>query len=139
MNLRSPQRAESFIPTASMADIAFLLIVFFMVTTTLTVDRTDVELPTSLERTEVPKEAAVIAIEQSGQVHFSDGESESRLIDPQDILASAAFIMSKNSLKFFIIKADGNAEYRHIDQVMEQLRQASVRNIVMLTNQEETG
>lgn len=139
MNLRSPQRAESFIPTASMADIAFLLIVFFMVTTTLTVDRTDVELPTSLERTEVPKEAAVIAVEENGQVHFSDGESESRLIDPQDILASAAFIMSKNSLKFFIIKADGNAEYRHIDQVMEQLRQASVRNIVMLTNQEETG
>ena len=55
MNLNAPKRAESYIPTASMADIAFLLIVFFMVTTTITVDRTPVELPTSLERVEVPK------------------------------------------------------------------------------------
>ena len=122
-----------------MADIAFLLIVFFMVTTTITVDRTAVNLPTSLERVEVPKDAAVIAIEEDGMIHFSDGEEDSRVINSQDILPSAAFIMSKNSLKFFLIKADGNAEYRHIDQVMEQLRQASVRNIAMLTMQEGTG
>ena len=139
MNLRTPQRAESYIPTASMADIAFLLIVFFMVTTTITVDRTEVQLPTSLERTEVPKDAAVIAIEDGGVIHFSDGESDSRVMNAPDVLPSAAFIMSKNSLKFFVIKADGNAEYRHIDQVMEQLRQASVRNIAMLTQQEGAG
>lgn len=139
MNLRTPQRAESYIPTASMADIAFLLIVFFMVTTTITVDRTEVQLPTSLERTEVPKDAAVIAVEEGGVIHFSDGEQDSRVINAPDILPSAAFIMSKNSLKFFVIKADGNAEYRHIDQVMEQLRQASVRNIAMLTQQEGAG
>ena len=139
MNLKAPKRAESYIPTASMADIAFLLIVFFMVTTTITVDRTQVDLPTSLQRTEVPKDAAVIAIEADGNVHFSDGEEDSRLINPQDILPSAAFIMSKNSLKFFLIKADGDAEYRHVDQVMEQLRQASVRNIAMLTQQEGAG
>jgi len=47
--------------------------------------------------------------------------------------------MSKNSLKFFLIKADGAAEYRYIDQVMEQLRQAAVRNIAMLTQQEGVG
>ena len=139
MNLKVPKRAESYIPTASMADIAFLLIVFFMVTTTITVDRTTVDLPTSLERTEVPKDAAVIAVEENGVIHFSNGEEDSRVINPQDILPAAAFIMSKNSLKFFLIKADGNAEYRHIDQVMEQLRQASVRNIAMLTGQEGVG
>jgi biopolymer transport protein ExbD len=139
MNLKTPKRAESYIPTASMADIAFLLIVFFMVTTTITVDRTVVDLPSSLERTEVPKDAAVIAIEEDGVIHFSDGEEDSRLINPQDILPSAAFIMSKNSLKFFLIKADGAAEYQIIDQVMEQLRRANVRNIAMLTMQEGVG
>ncbi len=119
-----------------MADIAFLLIVFFMVTTTMTVDRTVVDLPSSLERVEVPKEAAVIAIEKDGVIHFSDGEEDSRIINALDILPSAAFIMSKNSNRFFLIKADGEVEYLHIDRVMEQLRQASVRNIAMLTAQE---
>ena len=33
---------EAIIPTASMADIAFLLIIFFMVTTVHDVDRTKV-------------------------------------------------------------------------------------------------
>ena len=136
MHLKVAKRAESYIPTASMADIAFLLIVFFMVTTTITVDRTVVDLPTSLQRVEVPKDAAVIAIDETGQVFFSNGEEDSRAISTQDLLPSAAFIMSENSLKTFLIKADGNVEYRFIDQVMEQLRQASVRNIAMLTQQE---
>jgi len=136
---RSQSTSESYIPTASMADIAFLLIVFFMVTTTITVDRTDVELPSSLERTEVPKDAAVIAIEANGEVHFSNGEEQSRVINVQDLLPSAAFIMSKNSLKYFLIKADGEAPYRFVDEVMEQLRQAQVRNIAMLTTQEGVG
>ncbi len=139
MNLKAPKRAEAYLTTASMADIAFLLIVFFMVTTTITVDRTAVELPTSLERVEVPKDAAVIAIDETGQVFFSNGEEDSRAISTQDLLPSAAFIMSKNSLKYFLIKADGAAEYRYIDQVMEQLRQAAVRNIAMLTQQEGVG
>ena len=139
MKVRKPKQAESYIPTASMADIAFLLIVFFMVTTNITVDRTRVSLPTSMERTEVPKDAAVIAIEESGVVHFSDGEEQSRVINMNDILPAAAFVMEKNMLKFFIIKADGNAEYQFVDEVMENLRQANVRNIAMLTGQEEVS
>lgn len=136
MKIKKPARPESYIPTASMADIAFLLIVFFMVTTNITVDRTQVALPTSLERVEVPKDAAVIAIEEGGVVHFSDGEEQSRVMNMNDILPSAAFVMEKNPLRYFIIKADGNARYEHIDQVMENLRQANVRNIAMLTQQE---
>lgn len=136
MKIKKPKRPESYIPTASMADIAFLLIVFFMVTTNITVDRTQVALPTSLERVEVPKDAAVIAIEEGGVIHFSDGEEQSRVINMNDILPSAAFVMEKAPLRYFIIKADGAARYEYIDQVMEQLRQAQVRNIAMLTQQE---
>ena len=139
MKIKKPKRAESLIPTASMADIAYLLIVFFMVTTTISVDRTRAALTTSLERMEVPKDAAVIAVEEGGVVHFSDGEEQSRVINMGDVLPAAAFVIEKNSLKWFVIKADGAAEYQHVDRVMEQLRQANVRNIAMLTGQEEVG
>ena len=136
MKLKKPKRPESYIPTASMADIAFLLIVFFMVTTNITVDRTRVALPTSIERTEVSKDAAVIAIEESEVVHFSNGEEQSHVVNMNDILPSAAFVVEKSPLKFFLIKADGNVRYDAVDAVMEQLRQANVRNIAMLTQQE---
>lgn len=139
MKLKRGKESDPYIPTASLADIAFLLIIFFMITTTITVDRTRVELPTSLERSEVPKDAAVIAIENDGTIHFSDGEEQSSVINAQDLLPAAAFIMSKNSLKFFLVKADSDVEYQVVDQVMEQLRQANVRNIAMLTQQESVG
>ena len=42
MRVRAPRRDDANIPTGSMADIAFLLIIFFMVTTVHEVDRTSV-------------------------------------------------------------------------------------------------
>ena len=68
------RRIAPVIPTASMADIAFLLIIFFMLTTTFSQERTTVDLPESEIRTEVPKDAAIIAITQEGIIRFTDGE-----------------------------------------------------------------
>jgi biopolymer transport protein ExbD len=55
MRIRRQQRLTAVIPTASMADIAFLLIIFFMVTTAYSIDRTLVELPQTHEQQQVSK------------------------------------------------------------------------------------
>ena len=47
---RLTKKAEAVIPTASMADIAFLLILFFMVTTVHELDNTSVNLPPAKSR-----------------------------------------------------------------------------------------
>ena len=84
-------------------------------------------------------------LRQRGKLHMyiahgtTVGEEQSRVINMGDVLPAAAFVIEKNSLKWFVIKADGNTEYQHVDRVMEQLRQANVRNIAMLTGQEEVG
>ena len=57
---RSRQGFGSVIPTATMADIAFLLIIFFMVTTAYSLDRTALELPQTAEQQQSPKGAALI-------------------------------------------------------------------------------
>ena len=48
--------------TASMADIVFLLIVFFVLTYKVEVDRTKMDLPDTWIRIKVPEKAAVISI-----------------------------------------------------------------------------
>ena len=45
MKLAARSTQNPIIPTASMADIAFLLIIFFMVTISFEVDKTQVMLP----------------------------------------------------------------------------------------------
>ncbi len=70
--------AEIF--TASMADIVFLLIVFFVLTYNTEKDRTQVDLPETWNRSEIPKDAAVISIappEQGTIIRVSTGEEMS--------------------------------------------------------------
>jgi biopolymer transport protein ExbD len=71
------RKISAVIPTASMADIAFLMITFFMYTTTFSVDRTEVILPESFIRQLVEKDAAIIAITARGEINVSDGVRES--------------------------------------------------------------
>ena len=54
------------IPTATMADIAFLLIIFFMVTTAFTLDHTPMELPETEQQQQTIKGSAVISITRVG-------------------------------------------------------------------------
>ena len=72
-------------PTASMADIAFLLIIFFMVTTVHEVDRSNIRLPLSIAREEANKDSAYVVLDKdddTGQVlyKFSDGKAMSQAV-----------------------------------------------------------
>ena len=62
MRLKHRFESEPVIPTASMADIAFLLIIFFMVTISFEVDKAQVVLPSTVVRLEIPKKAAFLRL-----------------------------------------------------------------------------
>jgi biopolymer transport protein ExbD len=120
-----------------MADIAFLLIIFFMVTITFEVDKTQVILPKTQLRYEVPKKAAYISIDPEGRLRVSSGEEMSALVPGvEDVLSFAAGVIASDPGKAFVIKADTDTEYRHIDAVIDALKRAKVEVIYMLSVQE---
>jgi biopolymer transport protein ExbD len=120
-----------------MADIAFLLIIFFMVTITFEVDKTQVVLPKTQLRYEVPKKAAYISIDPEGRLRVSSGEEMSALVPGvEDVLSFAAGVIATDPSKAFVIKADTDTEYRHIDAVIDALKRAKVEVIYMLSVQE---
>ena len=137
MKIRKRKKIESYIPTASMADIAFLLIIFFMVTTTIPADRTPVDVPFSLQRTEFPEGSAIIAITSTGLINVTEGEEQSHPVQGlDDLYAFAVMVMDNDPLHYFIIKADMDVRYELVDLVLEQLRHAKVKKVVLLTEQE---
>lgn len=124
------------IPTASMADIAFLLIIFFMVTINFEVDKTQVYLPKTEIRLEIPKKAAYISITEAGQIRVSGGEEISVPVHPEDVLSFAADVVARDPTKPFVLKADRDVPYRYVDRVIDSLKQAKAQVIYLLSEQE---
>jgi biopolymer transport protein ExbD len=134
---RSRQTFGSVIPTATMADIAFLLIIFFMVTTAYSLDRTALDLPQTAEQQQAPKGAALIVITADEQFLFSAGEEDTRPLGGVDELtASIRSVTAANRLHPFTVKADRTVKYRVIDAVLEQLRAAGAENVTLLSRGE---
>ena len=142
MRLTRASRSEALIPTASMADIAFLLIIFFMVTTVHELDRTSVNLPLAKIREEAEKGAAIVVISKPDQnaeeyvYKFSDGSSTSKAISgPEDIYLEASQITYGDDTHQFILKADGYVRFEKVDEVLDAMRRASVSRVLLLTAQ----
>ncbi len=135
MRLKRRHEAGAVIPTASMADIAFLLIVFFMVTITFEKDKTQVALPKTELRFEVPKEAAYISVTDNGQIRVTNGEYMSTPVPPDDVVSFAANLVVEFPGRPVVLKADDNVPYRNIDKVIDSLKQAKVEKIFLLSEQ----
>jgi biopolymer transport protein ExbD len=140
MRLYRPKRSlVAAIPTASMADIAFLLVIFFMVTTAYSLDRTPMELPDTRQQEQTQKGAAIIAITVDEVLRFSEGEADTRVVEGIGGLAQAVRgVTAANTRHPFVIKADRRVKYRVIDQVLEELRAAGAENVTLLSRGEVT-
>jgi biopolymer transport protein ExbD len=144
MRFRRQKRTEALIPTASMADIAFLLIIFFMVTTVHEVDRTSVNLPLAKIREEAEKGSAIVVMakDKDGSIYykFSDGEAMSTSVGgPEDVYLEASRLTYADAQKQFILKADGSIHFEKVDELLDQMRRGGVQKVLLLTQQKTTG
>lgn len=120
MELKTKEMSDE-IPTSSMADIAFLLIIYFMITTTFAATRgLDWALPQEEDAPpEVEKEEAVlIEILPSGELMVDQSPMET-----SDIMDYLLPKLERNPQKPVIIKPDPNAPYGRMVEVFDELRQ----------------
>ena len=115
--------------TASMADIVFLLLVFFILTYKVEVDRTKMDLPDTWIRNKVPEKAAVISIsplwDKSSPltIRVSTGEEMSLPVSTdEEIVTFASTEVARDPNKEFIIKADEGVPYERVDAVLDALK-----------------
>ena len=137
MKLQARSVQNTGIPTASMADIAFLLIIFFMVTISFEVDKTQVTLPRTDIRLEIPKKAAYVSVTETGQIRVSAGDEISVPVPgPEEVLSFAAGVVQTDPNKEFVLKADTGVPYRYVDGVIDALKQSKAKVIYLLSDQQ---
>jgi biopolymer transport protein ExbD len=125
-------RIPSVIPTASMADIAFMLIIFFMLTTVFTATRgIEYGLPKNEPITDIqPRESIYIYLRSGGGITV-DGAPVRTMEE------LAGYIQSKmeetGGKKPVIIRTDPSAPYGRTVEVLDLLKLLKVKNISIPT------
>jgi len=133
---RVGRQPDPYIPTATMADIVFLLIIYFVVSFNVEVDKARVELPRTLVREAVPREAAYVSVDQDGVIRVSAGKESSVPVPGFDEVRSfAADVVTRNPKQSFVVKADSTTRYQVIDRIIDALRQARAQTIYLLSDQ----
>ena len=113
---------QSEIFTGSMADISFLLIIYFMVTMAFSANRgMDFALPEENQKvTEIKQEDAVDILVQPGGSLQVDGKP----LPLEGLLPYVKTKLLQNPEKPVILRTDPNATYGNMITVFDELRQA---------------
>jgi len=126
MKIQRRARASEEIPTCSMADIAFLLIIFFLVTTTMSMERgLGLQLPALGQGKKVPKKNLMhIWINASNQVAV-----EGDIIPIGELESIISRKLEENPNLIVSVKTDPGARYETMIDVLDELKLAEAPRI----------
>ena len=120
------------VPTSSMADIAFLLLIFFLVTTTFPKDKgLAVVLPEPGEEAQVSQKNILhLIVQPNGIVEVKRGENEQiQRMRPQEIEGLWRSAVSANPNLIAAVKTHPQAPYKYTIDVLDALHAAHAERI----------
>jgi biopolymer transport protein ExbD len=127
MDIKRRQKSNPEIPTSSMADIAFLLIVFFLVTTTMNQDKgIGMQLPPAGESKKIRKKNICnVWVNESGQILINLEDQialdQLRANIEQRLVANEKLIVS--------LKASEETPYESFINVLDEIKLAGADKI----------
>jgi biopolymer transport protein ExbD len=135
--LQRKNKVASDIPSSSLADMAFLLLIFFMVSTVFRKNAPrDWEPPEaqSTQRLDTPrKDVLHIYLERDGTIYINDA-----VIPPDQVGAVVQpLYFESNQRMVMMLRSDRDVPYRYVDQVQKQLAEARAVRVTFYTNLEQ--
>ncbi|MFC1528950.1 ExbD/TolR family protein [Candidatus Latescibacterota bacterium] len=134
IRFRKKSRIQQTIPTGPMADISFLLIIFFMVTTVFVVYRGfRVDLPLAERIEPLKSRRNVVSIWISSEGNMMVDEFTVQLSDVAGIVSQK---LQGNPRIVVQVKSDKTTPYRLISGVIEELKKANALRVSFIAKQE---
>ncbi|HWV98304.1 MAG TPA: biopolymer transporter ExbD [Candidatus Acidoferrum sp.] len=126
---KSNHHALAELNITPLLDLAFVLLVIFIITTTPVVNDLDVDLPSAAKRPKDPKpKINYVTVESDGRMYLNK--------DPVDLAALqekvAGMRMDTPDLNI-VIRGSGRTKYQRIVGVMDMLQQANVGKVNLAT------
>lgn len=134
MKLRTRSRQNTDINLTPLIDVVFLLLIFFMVTTSFQQEsRLEVTLPEASAEAE-PSESDVIeiVISEKGVYYFQGAEI--LVEEPGKLRSAMQKIFADTTERPLRIRADANASHQSVVTVMDVAGELGINNLTIATN-----
>jgi biopolymer transport protein ExbD len=133
---KKKSKASDEIPSSSLADIAFLLLVFFMVTTVFRKEKKRdidwVEAESTQKIDEKRKNVLHIWVTEDGTIYIND-----QIVPEGDVAALIRPIYAENRELVVAVRGDDDVPYRLINGITEQLQAAGAVRVTFATRVEK--
>lgn len=131
MELKRRNRINAEFSMASMTDIIFLLLIFFMITSSaISQSAIDVKLPKASATETTAQDPATVTITEEGKYFVNDKE-----ILKENLEATLLSILKTDKTSFLTIRADANSKHKDVVFVME-IAEKNHLNLAIATTQE---
>ncbi len=135
--LKKKSKANSEIPSSSLADMAFLLLIFFMVSTTFPKEKPRrlpfPEAEATKKIDEPRKNILHVWLERDGSVYINDV-----LVPMDDISGVVAPHYEETDRQLVVsLRADRDVPYQYVDAVTKELQEAHAVRVTFHTNLEQ--
>ena len=120
------------INVTSLVDVAFVLLIIFMITAPIMQGGVDVQLPRAEARPLQPREGLVVTVDQQGRIYVDETS-----FSYQDFRAAFPALVSSRQPSGVYLRADRRVDYGVVVQVLAIMRQAGVDNVGLVAEAEE--
>ena len=132
--MRRRPRKQSLPPQlmlSPMIDMIFLLLVFFIVSTTYMseIKTIPIRLPVAQNSETVSKSNFAVTVKKDGALYLEDNK-----IEMKQLVANAAAESKRDAAFSVIIRADGEANYKTVIKLMDELKGAGVTRFGLATD-----
>ena len=131
MNLKGRNKITPEFNMSSMTDIVFLLLIFFMIASTLTkqLDTIEVKLPQAKGKTE-NRSAITVTINKNKRFYIDD-----RLVVKSSLQAQLLSILSTSDSRVIVLRAEQNVPIEEVVYVMGIANQNSIKIVLAVDAQ----
>lgn len=125
-----PFNAE--INVTSLVDVAFVLLIIFMITAPMMQGGVDVELPRAEARPLTAKEGMVVTVDRSGRIFVDETP-----ITYNDFRVTFRSLVTTRKPTGVYLRADSRVAYGDVVRTLAVIRAAGVQNVGLVAEEEE--
>ena len=131
MSLKKRNRVEATFAMSSMTDLVFLLLLFFVMASTLSSPNDiKINLPQARANQVTRPQVAKVSIDNLGNYYVAIGKEKPQMIDPENLEGYLCRIQAADTTMYIALHADEDVAYKEVVRVLDIANEHHMKLVV---------